>query len=70
MIIYFYTPLILSNILFGIVIGSVKLLYIDNNNNLISYTFNHGNYDGKLIAHTIQQELVKYKKKSKKNTYL
>ena len=61
LIIYFYTPQILSDILLQIICGSIKLTYIDNDNNLISYTFNHRNYDGKLMKYSIQQELVKYK---------
>jgi|TARA_B110000263_G_C15093539_1_gene411932 hypothetical protein len=49
--------------------GLMKFIYMDKDKNVISYTFNHKNYDGKLMAYTIQQELVKYKMEKDINIY-
>ena len=43
--IYFFTPQILSDTIYEKINGLIKLIYIDYNNNLISYTFNHKDYD-------------------------
>ena len=59
--IYFLTPQILSDTIYEKINGLIKLIYIDYNNNLISYTFNHKDYDGRLMKYSIQKELVKYK---------
>lgn len=59
--IYYFTPQILSDNLFMIKCGNVKIIYKDKNQNLISFTFNHRDYDGNLMAYSIQKELVKFK---------
>ena len=62
--IYFLTPQMLSDNIYEKICGLIELIYIDNNNNFISYTFNHKDYDGRLMKYSIEQELVKYKIKN------
>lgn len=68
--IYFLTPQILSDFIYGIKLGLFEFIYKDENNNLINYTFNHKYYDGQLMAYNIREELVKYKiKKENQKIY-
>jgi|SaaInlStandDraft_6_1057023.scaffolds.fasta_scaffold02823_3 hypothetical protein len=59
--IYFFTPQILSDSVYSLKFGVVQFIYKDSNKNLISFTFDHKDYDGKLMSYSIQEELVKYK---------
>lgn len=65
--IYFITPQFISDFIYGFVFGLMKFIYIDNDNNLISYTFDHKNYDGSLMAYYIKKELINYNIEEKKN---
>ena len=56
-----YTPQILSDFLIGIKCGSIKIYYLDQSNKILSYTFNHRDYDGKLMADSIQNNLIDFK---------
>uniref|UniRef100_A0A6C0F5T7 Uncharacterized protein n=1 Tax=viral metagenome TaxID=1070528 RepID=A0A6C0F5T7_9ZZZZ len=67
--IYLFTPQLLSDIIYGMNFGVMKFIYMDGDKNKISYTFNHRNYDGQLMAYTIQQELVKYNIEEDLKTY-
>ena len=67
--IYLFTPQLLSDIIYGMKFGLMKFIYMDEDKNTISYTFNHRNYDGKLMAYSIQQELVNYKIENDLKTY-
>ena len=67
--IYLFTPQILSDTIYGMKFGLIKFIYMDDDNNVISYTFNHNKFDGKLMAYTIQQELVEYEMEKDANIY-
>jgi hypothetical protein len=60
-IIIFYTPQVISDIIYGINFGNLKFIYYDKNKKrLLSYNFNHKDYDGSLMSYSIQNNLVKY----------
>ena len=67
--IYLFTPQIISDTIYGILFGSLKFIYMDKNKNVISFTFNHKNYDGNLMAYSIEHNLVKYKIEKDTNIY-
>lgn len=65
---FFFTPQIISNFLINIFTGSIYLIYINQNKNLISFTFDHKNFDNILASYYIKNNLVKYKNENK--TYI
>jgi hypothetical protein len=55
------TPQICSDIFFGLNFENIKLIYVDiQNNNFVKYVFNHRYYDGILMKHVIENNLVNY----------
>ena len=60
LILIIYTPQIISDKIYGKVCGDTIINYRDYSNNNIRYVFNHKNYDGELIAHSIKNNLCKY----------
>jgi len=68
-ILIIFTPQLLSDSIYGMKFGSMKFTYMDQNKRLISFTFDHKNYDSKLMVYSIQKELVKYKIKKNINIY-
>jgi hypothetical protein len=47
----------------------MKFYYMNQNKRLISFTFNHKNYDGELMVYSIKKNLVKYKIERNINIY-
>jgi len=61
-ILYFFTPQIFTDSVFGMLHGTMEFIYkVKDNKRLIRYAFDHAQFDGALMVHTIQQELVDYK---------
>lgn len=58
LLLIFYTPQFISDQFYGCLFGDMKFVYTDQNKKQISYTFNHRDYDGALIAHSIEKGLV------------
>lgn len=57
---FFLTPIMLSNNIYGLKFGTMKFIYIDQNKKLKSFSFNHRDYDGDLMAYNIKNGLVDY----------
>ena len=67
--IFFFTPQIISDSLINIFAGSIYYIYINQNKNLISFTFSHKNFDGVLASYYIKNNLVKYKNENNIKIY-
>ena len=67
------TPQFLSDITYEIVskiiYGDLNFVYIDGHNRLLCYKFDHKNYDGKLMAYLIKNNLITYKIKKNIKIY-
>jgi len=64
----FLTPQFISDYIYGLKFGTMKFIYKDKKNQLLSYHFNHRDYDGSLISNSIQNNIIKYK--IEKNIYV
>ena len=67
--IFFLTPQIISDSFINIISGSIYYIYINQNKNLISFTFNHKKFDGVLASYYIKNNLVKYKNETNIKIY-
>lgn len=56
---FFYTPRIIADNLYGIKFGPIKFIYSNQNKELITFSFDHKYYDGSLMAYSIKHSLVK-----------
>lgn len=73
---YFYTPHIVVNIVYKIIFSKVSFTYIinyskhDKISKIITYKFDHGFYDGSLIAKFIKQSRSEHKRLIRTPEYL
>lgn len=65
-----YTPQIISDILYELKFKNLRLIYYNKKlRKYISYNFNHGDYDGELMAHSIKNNLVKFSEEKNVSVY-
>lgn len=55
---FFYTPQIISDNIYGISFGEMQIIYMNENKKLLSFILNHKDYDGSLFANHVRKGLI------------